>query len=62
MARLEEIREVILHFDFPASKEQIIEMASKAEAPDDVMERLQCIPEYYYGSVNSVMETLRDLR
>jgi hypothetical protein len=59
MVTLHEIHDILTHIDFPATKADLIHQATAREAPPPVIARLRELPEFYYGSVNTVMDTLR---
>jgi hypothetical protein len=48
-----------MRVDFPATKGEILVRAKHQGAPEDMLRQLERLPEYMYGSVNTVMEALR---
>lgn len=61
MVKLQEIHAIVTRISFPASKEEILDYVRKEGYPDEIRQRLETLPEYRYGSANSVMDALRDL-
>ncbi len=59
MALLEEIHTILMRVPYPATKEELIAAVREMGEPEAVVTQLQRLPEYRYGSVNSVMDALR---
>ena len=58
---LEQLHTVLMRITFPSSKEEILEQLRRLGEMDEVLERLRSLPEHFYGSVDTVMDTLRGL-
>lgn len=61
MAKLQEIHDILMRVTFPSTKEEIIDQVVRQGVSQDVVEHLQTLPEHFYGSVDTVLDTLRDL-
>lgn len=61
MLTLQEMRTILARAYYPASKAELIRFVRAEGYPEDVVRRLETIPEYEYGSVDTVMDALRDL-
>lgn len=48
--------------DYPASKQDLVETARKNQAPQDVMQVLQEMPDEQYGGPQDVMKAYGDIR
>lgn len=59
MVTLQELHEILANFDYPATRDDLLAAARAHDVPDEVLIRLHHLPEHYYGSVNTVMDTLR---
>jgi hypothetical protein len=59
MVTLQKIRELLERVAFPTTKDEILATLTRLDAPAQVIERVQTLPEYRYGSVDSVLDTLR---
>ena len=62
MVTVQQIGEMLTRVDFPATREELIAALVRLQAPEEVIERLGHIPEYRYGSVNTVLDALHGLR
>lgn len=61
MVTLPELHNIVTRFTFPSTKDELIEQAKKRQVSQEVLDRLQQLPEHYYGSVDTVIDTLRGL-
>jgi len=61
MVTVQEIRTLLERIEFPATKAAILEDLLRNHAPESVLVRVREIPEHRYGSVDSVVDTLRRL-
>lgn len=61
MVTLHEIHTLLARVDYPATKAMILDSLRAQEASDDVLRRVQALPEHYYGSANTVMDALQQL-
>jgi len=61
MVTIQQIRTVLERVAFPAEKAEILMTLHRLEAPPEMIERVQHIPEYRYGSVDTVLDALRGL-
>ncbi|MHB9134624.1 MAG: DUF2795 domain-containing protein [Armatimonadota bacterium] len=58
---LEDMHTILQRLEYPATREDLIDMAARTQAPQEAIDRLRTLPEYRYGSVDSVMDALRGL-
>jgi len=58
---LEEVHTLLQRIEYPTTKEDILTQLRIMDAPDDVINRVMLIPEYRYGSVNTVMDAVQNL-
>ena len=61
MITLHDLHSILVRISFPSSKEEILQQVKDLGEPAAVTERLQLLPDGYYGSVNMVIDTLREL-
>ncbi len=61
MITLPQLRSILEHVAFPATKAEIVETARRLDESDEAIARLQTLPEYRYGSVDTVLDALRHL-
>lgn len=59
MLTVQQIGEMLALCAFPATREELIAAMQRLDAPADVLQRLECIPDYRYGSLNSVLDAIR---
>ena len=57
--RLEELHAILQRIDYPATKEQILDLVRRRGTLGDAVARLQALEDVMYGSVDTVMEELR---
>lgn len=61
MISLHDLHDIISRAVFPASKDELITFVKKEGYPREAVQRLETLPEYMYGSADSVMDALRNL-
>lgn len=59
MVTLPEMHAVLQRLVYPATRDELLTAARKLEVSEAVIARLETLPEHRYGSVNTVMDTLR---
>jgi hypothetical protein len=58
---LQDIRTILLRATYPASKQELIDHVRRGNYPEEVEAHVQALPEAMYGSVDTVMDLLRNL-
>ena len=59
MITLHQIHALLVRMEFPATKAELLEQAMKMGAPSAALQRLRGLPDYFYGSVDTVMDALK---
>ncbi len=62
MLTLQDIRSILLRAAYPASKQELIDYIRRDGYPHEVAERLEVLPEHEYGSVDTVIDTMRMMK
>ncbi len=58
---LEALRPLLQRVDYPADKAEILHTVRVLGAPPELLDRLATLPDYRYGSADSVLDALRGL-
>ena len=61
MLTLPEMRTVLQQVAYPATREEILLTLAAQDMPEEFLTRLRKLPEYRYGSVDTVMDALRGM-
>lgn len=59
MVTLQKIHDLLEHVAFPATKDEILATLTRLGVAEQILERVRTLPEYRYGSVDSVLDALR---
>ena len=61
MITLQQMHALLVRMEFPATRAELLEQAMKMGAPSAALQRLRALPDYFYGSVDTVMDALHGM-